>query len=488
MADLRFSVPTPQDFDPRVWETAYVTGIEGIPWHCTHTLKDDLFSIGREIDESGKLHIVWPSRSLGNVCLSTTSLRVSDHVYSLPVELARGTVSRLKHQTAEWQRVGLKLPGDYFSLADQSLTALLHALTAEPHSHQQVASAQESIDLALRAAVQLCESFSTQALEARQNSEGKLATLLGCQLETTADLKRLEQPFQSAFNLIGVTSGFGQVESTGGRQQFDLFDRQVSWATKHQHKLCIGPLVDFRDGRLPDWMMLLDDGFESLHEAACQHVQRTVERFRGKAQLWNCATGLNGPNRLGWSDEQILRVAVSLIETARKADERSPVLLTIDQPWSEYLRDDAHGISPLHFADALIRADLGLSGLALELNLDIWPGGSMQRDPIEINRLVDRWSMLGLPLMIILSSPTDGGRSAAAQRICGWRTPQASGVLAAESIVSLLLAKPSVHAILWQGLRESDQGDHPGMNLWDASGTANSLLPELAQLKRTFLH
>ncbi len=101
--------------DPRVWNTAYITGIEGIPWKCHHKLVDDQFSIGREIDESGKLNIVWPTQVAGNLCLSTTSLRVSDTVYSLPAEIARGTLSRLKSQTADWQRVGSEIARWLFS-------------------------------------------------------------------------------------------------------------------------------------------------------------------------------------------------------------------------------------------------------------------------------------------------------------------------------------------------------------------------------------
>ncbi|MEM7476082.1 MAG: hypothetical protein AAF483_13895, partial [Planctomycetota bacterium] len=90
MAHLQFSAPNAKAFDAKVWKTAYLTGLEGVPWLCEHDLGDEQFSIGRQIDESGKLNIVWPSNSLGNVCLSSTSLRVGNEVYCLPIEIARG--------------------------------------------------------------------------------------------------------------------------------------------------------------------------------------------------------------------------------------------------------------------------------------------------------------------------------------------------------------------------------------------------------------
>ncbi|MFN9957685.1 MAG: hypothetical protein ACK55I_31655, partial [bacterium] len=58
---------------------------------------------------------------------------------------------------------------------------------------------------------------------------------------------------------------------------------------------------------------------------------------------------------------------------------------------------------------ALIRADLGLSGIGLEINHNYWPGGSLPRDLLEFNRLIDQWSLLGLPLMFLLRQPIDFG-------------------------------------------------------------------------------
>ena len=194
-------------------------------------------------------------------------------------------------------------------------------------------------------------------------------------------------------------------------------------------------------------------------------------------------------------------------ETVRRGDERSPVLLTIDQPWSEYLRTDTHGISPLHFADALIRADLGLSGLALELNFDRWPGGTLPRDPIELNQLIDRWSMLGLPLMVILSAPTGRNVTAAqaptssAGRVTDWQVPKPDwacleptpasidepGYISPDTIVSLLLSKPSVHAIIWNSIRDSESNSFQS-GLWTESVQSKPFLSRLAKLRKTSLH
>ncbi len=492
MGDLRFRVANADAIDPRVWKTAYISGMEGIPWYCHRHLEGDQFSIGRDIEESGKLNIVWPTKGLGNLCLSTTSLRVVESAYSLLIELARGTVYRMKNQCAEWQRIGLRLPTDFFPIAEKALNEFLKAVTTRDESLQDK-FAQAAIDDAVDAGVILCDAFSSQVLEIRQQNEGRFSTLLGCRIEPDSSLGNMGGTIKSAFNLISVSADLNSVETSSGRRDYTRFDQQIAWAQENGLRVCGGPLVDFRTGGLPRWMVMLNEGFENVLQAVCQHAQETVERYRGKVHLWNCGAGINSPGEMRWSDEEVLRMSVALIETVRRADERTPVLLTIDQPWSEYLGDVRDGISPLHFADALIRADLGLSGLGLQLNLDVWPEGTLPRDPLEISRLVDRWGLLGLPLMIVLTHPTSISHIAttdAVRSVSSWApatNPPPAG-LKADSLLRMLIAKPTVHAVIWDQLSDQSPGGFANAGMWDYQGKAKSLLTTAAKLKQNYLH
>ncbi len=487
MGDLRFRVANVEAIDPRVWKTAYISGMEGIPWYSHRRLEGDQFSIGRDIEESGKLNIVWPTKNLGNLCLSTTSLRVVELAYSLLVELARGTVYRMKNQCAEWQRIGLRLPTDFFPIAEQALNQFLKAVTSKDVTEQD-AFAQAAIDNAVDASVLLCDAFSSQVLEIRQQNEGRFSTLLGCRIQPEISIESISETVKSAFNLISVEADLNSVETASGRRDYTTFDQQIAWAHENGLRVCVGPLVDFRTEGLPRWMVMLNEGFENVQKAVCQHAQETVERYRGKVHLWNCGTGLNSSSEMRWTDEEVLRMSVALIETVRRADDRTPVLLTIDQPWSEYLGDDREGISPLHFADALIRADLGLSGLGLQINLDTWPEGTLPRDPIEISRLVDRWGLLGLPLMLVLTHPTSTAsdpNAVADRNVSGWSTglnSQPTG-LKADSLLRMLIAKPTVHAVIWNQLSDQPRGGLANAGLWDSQGKAKSLLSTAAKLK-----
>lgn len=494
MGALCFHLPNADRFDPQVFETAYVTGIEGIPWPCITSLRGSQFIIQRDIDESGKLHIVWPTRTFGNVTLMTTSLRVDAEVYNLPLELCRGTVVRLRNQIFEWQRIGLRVAPSTIQLSDQALDGFIKAVTTPEDETLQTNIAQEAIEVALRASVELCNSFSTQMLDVRKQNENRLSTLLGVSLAPALSLPSVAEAVSTAFNLVCLPVDLAAVESSSGKRDFSAFDRQLEWARDRNLRVCCGPLVRCRPGALPSWMVLLGEGFETVLRAACQHAEETVSRYRGKVHLWNCGSSLNVPGEMEWNDEQVLRLAVSLIQTVRRADPRCPVLLTIDQPWSEYLRKSADGISPLHFADALIRADLGLTGLALELNMNSWPDGSLPRDPLEISRMIDRWSMLGLPLMITLTLPSDEAIDAQVsngrQPVTSWKNPLQGGPIESttETIIRLLLAKQSVHALIFNQVTDQLPHEFPHSGLWDATGKSKVVLSQIARLRQLYLN
>lgn len=494
MGNLRFRVPSADQLDQLVWDTAYITGMEGIPWACETRIEGDQFIISRAIDESGKVHIVWPTRCLGNVLLTTTSLRLAEQPYGLVLELARGVISKLRNQTFEWQKIGLKLSKEFLEISEAALSSFLIAATSGTDEVLQDVSSQDAIDKGVEACVILSNIFSSQALEIRSQSEGRFSTLLGTAIPPELSLASIADAVKTAFNLISVGVDLAAVESSSGRREFESFDRQIEWARGNNIRVCCGPLVNFRKGALPRWMVLLDEGFERVLNATCQHVEETVERYRGRVHLWNCASALNVPGELAWNDEQVLRFAVTLIETVRRADQRCPVLLTIDQPWSEYLRERDDAISPLHFADALIRADLGLSGLALELNMNAWPDGSLPRDPLEIGLLVDRWALLGLPLMIILTCPSSTGPDPRVlhqrQPVTTWKSPHPVGPAypTAESLLRMLLAKQSIHGIIWN--QASDQIPHPfpHAGLWDSLGKPKPTLLQAAKLRQQYLY
>ncbi len=411
----------------------------------------------------------------------------------MPVEICRGTIIRLRNQIFEWQRIGLRVAASTLQLSEQALDCFLSAVTSSGNPKIQADLAQDAIELALRSMHELSNAFSLQMLDVRKQNEDRLTTLMGLSLAPSLSLPSVADAVTTAFNMVALHSIWGLSNRARGKRDFTVFDRQIEWARTNNLRICCGPMMRFRPGALPQLDGAAGGEFRiDPHRGLSAHG-RNLTRYRGKVHLWNCGSSLNVPGELDWNDEQVLRLAVSLIQVVRRTDPRAPVLLSIDQPWSEYLSRSVDGISPLHFADALIRADLGLSGLALEFNLNAWPDGTLPRDPLEISRMVDRWSMLGLPLMIVLTMPSDDGTDAAAQNnrqpVTSWkgfeRVPNMDN--STETIVKLLVAKQAVHAVIMGQATDQLPHEFPHSGLWDSSGKPKSILSQIARLRQQYL-
>ena len=148
-------------------------------------------------------------------------------------------------------------------------------------------------------------------------------------------------------------------------------------------------------------------------------------------------------------------------------------MVSFDQPWAEYMRQQESDFPPLHFADALIRAGLGVSGLMIEINVGYSPGGTLLRHPLEFNRLLDIWSSFGLPLWLSLSAPSSDIEDPLAQHKATvspgmWdRGTQQAWV--ADSF-RLRWSSRAYRACVWNQLLDSHLHEFPNGGLFDAGG------------------
>src|SRR5262249_45573182 len=121
---------------------------------------------------------------------------------------------------------------------------------------------------------------------------------------------------------------------------------------------------------------------------------------------------------LGVSADGLLGLTARIVEAARQVDSKLDLTIGIAQPWGEYMAVEDRTHSPFIFADTLIRSGLTITGLDLEIMMGAMPRGSYCRDPLETSRLIDLYSLLGVPLCIQLAYPSaDGPDSAADQEM-----------------------------------------------------------------------
>jgi hypothetical protein len=133
----------------------------------------------------------------------------------------------------------------------------------------------------------------------------------------------------------------------------------------------------------------------------------------------------------------------------------------------------------MHFADALVRAGMDLSAINLEIGVGYTPMGSPSRDLIDFSRLIDQWSVLGLPLQVTLAFPSavehDPNQTTDLEvEPNSWKTPVSEAAQAEwiDEYLPLLLAKPSVLAVFWNHLSDAQPHRFPHAGLIRPDGVA----------------
>jgi hypothetical protein len=490
MGTMRFRVFPTERITAELVQRAYLTGIDRVSWPVRASTEKGELILQRSVADSANLHVPWTVEGHGPLTLVTGSLIERSEPYHLPLELARGTIVQVRNQLAEWQMIGLTVPGAATANLAKAVERFSWAAVEQGDEAVSAARAEEALQAALQASDLLAAAFSEQAMAARHRNEGNQFALLGADLGIALLDDFTSRHFLHSFNAAEVPISWRETEVTEGNFTWVFNDLQIEWCRAHGLKVLAGPLLVLDPRALPDWLLLFEDDFESVMDFASAYVKAAVKRYSDKVDYWICAARVNDAEVLALSEQERLQLAARTIELIRSLDYETPVLMSFDQPWAEYMRQQNTDFPPLHFADTLVRAGLDLAGLMLEMNVGYHPGGTLPRSPLEFSRQLDAWSKLGLPLWLSLSAPGSHGDDPLAFRKVS--LPAGSWTLATQQawaarFVPLALAKPMVQGVIWNQLRDNQPHDFPHGGLFDANGRAKPALHTLARIRRKHL-
>lgn len=495
MGQMRFTVPHPERIPPDAVERAYLAGIEYIPWLCDCRLEDDQIVVERDTKESGNFYIPWQVSGHGELVVSTGSLMEREQPYLLPIELARGTLNRIRNQLALWKSFGFHPPAEVDSQLREATDHFIQSATSQQTPAEAADEAEQSLAKSMNVIDRMVKAFTKQVFASRHRESPKLNTVLAANVGTEPLSESVQKQIQPAINGVVVPFCWREIEPEEGQLEWSALDQQVEWCRKAGLRIWTGPLISLDRSHLPDWLYLFEDDYENIRSCATGFVEAAVKRYADKVDVWQCAGGMNLEGALALSEEMKLRLTVEVVQVLRNHDSQTPMFVSFEQPWAELLARHELDLSPAHFADALVRAELGVGGLGLEVNLGYWPGGSLRRDLLEWNRLVDFWSGLGLPILILLTIPSSGTedgqarKKSAVQRNLvgtGELTPENQAGFV-EPLLNFLCCKQAVYGIAWNQL--SDRPPHAFANggLFDVNDQAKPILKSLADIRRAHL-
>ena len=476
MGQIRFHTSYVNDDEQHRLRRCYMVGMEGIAWERELRISEKMLVVGRSTHESGKLFVPWLRADGVEVILATSNLREQEAAYHLEVELARGTLNRLRNYLSDREQL-FELSAAYQTLLNQSQQCFLNAVlsTNDPETSQRHAA--DSIETALKLIELVLLEDAGHAVEARYQAGG-VKPLIGIEMPVVPQSEQSQQQIDETFNTVTIPFNWRTLSPDTDKFNFNEIDGPLNWALHHDKKIIAGPLVRLTDDSIPEWMYLWESDFTAFQNYLMSYVSEVIRRYKDRVHVWHCAAGLNSTTGLRFSEEQVVRIAVDVVEAIRRIDANTPIVMSFDMPWGGYAADRRTDLSPLQFAEALVRGDIGLNGIGLELNFGDGHNECGLYDSLAINALMNRWSQLQLPLVLSVATKSS---HLPAEELSGSADSAGAG-LGSKEVANLLLVLASqgaTQAILWNQLNDTSERR---AGLYTVDGHPKSMINDIQRL------
>ncbi|SFH95238.1 endo-1,4-beta-xylanase [Planctomicrobium piriforme] len=465
---------------------AYLSGMDGRIFPTKVEYSDNVITFRRPMSDSCKLNIAWPVPGLGRPVLATTSLRERDQPYELALELARGKLSEIRESSAMWEQAGMLVPDAFRKTQREAFEKLAKASTAQTSRDLAADLASQSIEKSCQASAILMDAYTIQRLTNIRRTRHQSPGLLGCVVDETLLTEKGSQIFRHAFNTASVPVNWKVIEPNEGEYHWDAVDQLVAHGVENRYVLRGGPLIDLSPGGLPEWLSPWSNDFLNLPSFVCDYIETAVARYQGMIRLWEVSAYGNTGGALGLGEDHCLALVARTLETAKRTDSDAQFFIRIERPWGEYQRLGRHRLSPFQFVDALVRSNLGLAGVTLDVNIGYGPDGCYARDMLSISKLIDFWSLLQVQIHVNVACPS----SSVADPHAGsqysvyngvWRNnwDQEAQAEWIEHVVPVLLAKPSVTGVFLSNFHDALPHRYPHAGLLDAKGEPKQMYDPL---------
>ncbi len=471
MGVLKFRIPDSWTLERRQASSLHVVGLDGVAWPCRITREPHSLTVHRNKDESGHLYMAFPFPDFGELVVSTGTLPEGATEYHLTLELARGTLNRLRNQLSNWQEGGLQVDNNLLANVRQA-TALLEKCVFSSEPDQAERYAAESLAASMSAIFSLGQAFASQITPIRQSQVNIPKFWLGARLGTWDPA--VASKLGSHFEIVQLNRS----EDIGSSVQNAI----------------VGPFLDASPNGLSPSLLEADD-FDARRNRLVSEVREQANQLPSSVKMIHAVSGLNGTGHRWLSYPQQLQATLDVLQTLEDTGNRCPTMISFDGPWCERLAWSVGGVHALQIADSLLRRGVSINMLGLEIHLDYSPTGSLPREPLQWLELIDTWSQFGLPLVICLRAPFwyerptnagDSGRELVVNHPRGgMRDGERLRLL--ETAIPMLLARPAVQGLIWLQARDGDDPRYPGSGLLDDQLEEKPPLKMLNELRTRFL-
>ena len=447
----------------------YLTSLEGQPIRARfqYAAQDGRLFCERRSQGLAALNLPWPVRRGGKIILRTALLPDREEPYLLTMELARGRVAEVWRKKDDW---GYAYGGPTEEIEKNFREAKLLLAKAETVLDTPLA-ASDLAEEALAQTVALGEDAAVadakQGIAIRRR-RGELARVdFGCHWEAVQDHPRVGQRFGETFNYATVPFVWRGLEPREHEFEWKWYDDWIHWLEARGMVIKGGSLIRFSEQHLPDWVWIWENDFETIRDSVFDHIERCVQRYRGRIDHWDAVTGLHIENCMNFSLDRVIEVTRVCTHAVKRTDPASQAVLDILYPWGEYFATNQRSIWPYHYAEMCVNAGVTFDAIGLQMLFGAPGQGHYCRDLMAVSDMLDRFGSLGKPVHItavgVPSAMTADPESALGgpkqEPGAGgiWRRPwdevgQSDWI---DGFYRIAIAKPFITAISWR-----DFSDH----------------------------
>ena len=449
---LRFRVyiegKVPADFD---LSTAYLVGSDNVPIRGEFNYSTGEIICRKRAAGPAALTVMWNVKGFGNILLETTRLPEREEPYLLNLELARGRMMRLIQKREEWGLFDLPEAQVINEKANECRDLLIEGIASMDAPAKSADFADRCLQLVLPLSEQAALTHADLLLQRRISTRNFPRGAFGARVDVPMSNEPYRRLLVPNCDFVNLPVRWKALEPQEQQFTWQATDEWMDFLRRVRMPVVAGPLVQFREESIPDWLYIWEHDYETVRDLLYEHIDRVVGRYASHVTLWNVLSGLHVNAQFSFTFDQLMDLTRMAVTLVKKVAPTSRTMIELTQPWGEYYANNQRSIPPLLYAEMIVQSGISFDIFGLQLRFGIPKDGCWQRDLFQVSSLLDRFAPLGRPVMISGLQIPSGATDAASGL---WRKPWSESLQAKwlEAVTDIALSKPFVEALCWHDL------------------------------------
>ena len=477
---------------------AHLIGADGSPMRATIWAEQGHVICEKREVGSAALALQHHIQGLGELTIQTCLLPEREQPYILDVELARHRLMLLLVKQEEWGLFDLDPEHPVIKRVNTARERFIEALCAQ---RQDEAQAARHAGAALAAAMDGSEELALHHSELLLNRRRAAGTMtrfpIGCGVGIDQGHDRVRQGLLHNFDFMQLPMPWRVLAPEEGEYRWQQTDTWVDWANRNRMPILGGPVISFEPSNLPDWLFIWEHDYDTVRDLIYEHVERVVQRYRNRVNVWKVVSGLHVNNHFSFNFEQLMDLTRMTTMLVKKLAPQSRALIEIREPFGEYYAQNPRSIPPMMYVDLIVQSGINFDGFAVRMLTGQAQSGQFTRDLMQFSALLDQFAGYGKSLYVTIGAPSepvtqmmlaapDSGEPVDAN--CGfWRQSWSQTVQAhwLEAAMQIAASKPFVEAVAWPDLIDHGHIELPLSGLVSEAFQPKSAFRRLAAFRRT---